>query len=108
MMKSRFILAVDVTEVEGQWDPKAPNQKAKIPFVKNKDGKIFQPCYSDLGEFKKFNSKNKNAKFRLLAVPYDELPKYLIKDSLGFVFNPAGFNLILTKEQLELMKKNYA
>ena len=108
MMKSRFILAVDVTEVEGQWDPKAPNQKAKIPFVKNKDGKIFQPCYSDLGDFKKFNSKNKNAKFRLLAVPYDELPKYLIKDSLGFVFNPAGFNLILTKEQLELMKKNYA
>lgn len=32
MMKSRFILAVDVTEVEGQWDPKAPNQKAKIPL----------------------------------------------------------------------------
>lgn len=108
MMKSRFILAVDITDVEGEWDPRAKDQKAKIPFVKNKDGNIFQPCYSDLGEFKKFNARNKNAKFRLLAVAYDDLPKYLIKDSKGFVFNPGGYNLVLTREQLELMKKNYA
>ena len=98
----------DVIEDVRFHNTETKSTKTTIPFVKNKDGKIFQPCYSDLGEFKKFNSKNKNAKFRLLAVPYDELPKYLIKDSLGFVFNPAGFNLILTKEQLELMKKNYA
>ena len=108
LMKSRFIVAVDVTDVEGEWNPKDRNQKVKIPFVKNKEGNIFQPCYSDLGEFKKFNARNKNAKFRLMAVPYEDLPKYLIRDSKGYVFNPAGFNLTLTREQLEQMKKNYA
>lgn len=108
LMKSRFIIAVDVTDVEGEWDPKDKNQKVKIPFVKNKDGSIFQPCYSDMGEFQKFNAKNKNNKYRIIAAPYDELQKYLIRDAKGFVFNPAGFNLVLTREQMEQMKKNYA
>ena len=43
-----------------------------------------------------------------MGVSYDDLPKYLIKDAKGFVFNPAGFNLTLTREQMEQMKKNYA
>ena len=52
LMKSRFIVAVDITDLEGEWNPKEGNQKVKIPFVKNKEGDIFQPCYSDMGEFK--------------------------------------------------------
>ncbi len=108
LMKSRFILALDITEIKGKWDPKDPSQKAKIPFVKDKAGNIFLPCYSDLGEFEKFNAKNKNVKFCLLSIPYEELPKYLLKESKGFVFNPAGFHLILTREAMENMKKNYA
>lgn len=107
-MKSRFILAVDVSEVKGKWDPKDKSQKAKIPFVKDQAGNVFLPCYSDLGEFEKFNAKNKNARICLLSIPYEELPKYLLKESKGFVFNPAGFHLILTREQMEQMKKIYA
>ncbi len=107
-MKSRFILAVDVSEVKGKWDPKDKSQKAKIPFVKDQAGNVFLPCYSDLGEFEKFNVKNKNAKLCLLSIPYEELPKYLIQESKGFLFNPAGFHLILTREQMEQMKKMYA
>ena len=108
LMRSRFIVAVDVSENGGNWKPGAKNQKVKIPFVKNKNGDIFQPCYTDFGEFQKFNAKNKGARLRLSAVTYDDLPKFMAGQSKGFVVNPSGFNLTLTKEQLELMKKNYS
>lgn len=108
LMRSRFIVTMDLTENGGDLKPGAKNQKVKIPYVKNKNGDIYQPCYTDFGEFQKFNAKNKDVKMRLSAVSYDDLPKYLVGQAKGFVFNPAGFNLILTKEQMELMKKNYS
>ena len=100
LMRSRFIVTMDLTENGGDLKPGAKNQKVKIPYVKNKNGDIYQPCYTDFGEFQKFNAKNKDAKMRLSAVSYDDLPKYLVGQAKGFVFNPAGFNLILTKEQM--------
>lgn len=107
LMRARFIVAVDVTDSPDA-KPGSPEEKIKVPYVKNKKGEVFQPCYTDFGEFQKFNARNKNAKMRLMAVTYDNLPKYLVGEAKGFVFNPAGFNLTLTKEQMELMKKNYA
>jgi hypothetical protein len=105
LMRSRFILVLDMEE---NGKPAEKNRKAKIPYVKNKKGEIFQPCYTDFGEFQKFNAKNRNMKLKLAAVAYDDLPRYLVGEAKGFVFNPAGFNLILTPEQMEQMKKNYA
>ena len=36
LMRSRFIMAVDLSEVKGEWNPADRNQKVKIPYVKNK------------------------------------------------------------------------
>ena len=108
LMCSRFIVTMDLTENCGDLKPEAKNRKVQIAYLKNKNRDIYQPCYTDFGEFQKFDAKNKDAKMQLSAVSYDDLPKYLVGQVKGFVFNPAGFNLILTKEQMDLMKKNYS
>ncbi len=111
LMKSRLILAVDISEVPGKWNPKDPSQKDKLPFVKDGAGNAFLPCFSELGEFEKFQAKhkeqNQGKRFCLLSVSYGDLPKYRLPQSKGFVLNPAGFHLILTPETLEQMRKNY-
>lgn len=108
LLHSRFIVSFDTTEIEGQWNPKDPSQKAKIPMVRTKEGKVYQPVYTDMEEFRRFNIKNKGMKLQLIAVPYDKLKLFLVKESEGFVFNPGGFNLILTSTQLDEMQKRYS
>lgn len=108
LLRSRFIITFDTTNIKGKWDPKDKSQKVKIPLIKSKDGKVFQPVYTDFSEFQKFNAKNKGMKLNLTAVPYDQLKNFLVKESLGFAFNPGGFNLVLTKEQMEQMQSRYA
>lgn len=108
LMRSRFIIVLDVEEDTKGGKTDGKNRKAKVPYVKTKNGDVFQPCYTDFGEFQKFNARNKNMKLKLAAVSYDDLPKYLVGPAKGFVFNPAGFNLILTREQMEQMKKSYS
>ena len=41
------------------------------------------------------------------VVGYDDLEKELAKNAEGYVFNPAGFNLILNRDQIGQMKKRY-
>ncbi len=107
LLSSNFIVTFDVSEIEGRWNPKDPNQKLKVPLVKTKSGKSYQPVYTDLGELQRFNAKNTGVRLEMTAVPYEKLTSFLVEQSEGFVFNPAGFNLILTRAQLEQMQKRY-
>ena len=44
---------------------------------------------------------------RLVPVAYQDLPRFLAKDSEGFALNPAGFNLSLTRAQMEQLNRMY-
>ncbi len=107
LLQAKLILTFDVSNIKGKWNPKDPSQKVKIPLVKTPNGKTYQPVYTEVGELQRFNAKNKGMKLEMMTVPYDKLASFLVKDSEGFVFNPAGFNLILSKEQLAQMQKRY-
>lgn len=110
LLTSRLIITFDVTAIKGKFIPGDPQQqkKVKIPLVRTKDNRSYQPIYTDFGEFRRFNSKNKQpVKLNLLPVTYDKLPGMLIRESRGFVFNPGGFNLVLEREQIEQMRKVY-
>ena len=72
--------------------------KVNIPYLKNKEGQILQPVFSDVMEFEKFA---KGKKLRLAKIPFDKLPEILINQAEAMVFNPMGFNLILNKEQFK-------
>lgn len=38
---------------------------------------------------------------------FEQLPGYMIKDVQGYVLNPESINLILKKEQMEILMKYY-
>lgn len=89
--------------------PTIPNpedpKKVAIPFLKNKDGHTLQPVCSDMIEIEKYqktiNKQNNPQRLRVMKVPFTKLPELLIKEAQAYVFNPFGFNLTLTKEQIE-------
>ena len=90
LKKSHFLVAMERDEE----NPK----KINIPYLKNKEGQILQPVFSDVMEFEKFA---KGKKLRLAKIPFDKLPEILINQAEAMVFNPMGFNLILNKEQFK-------
>ncbi len=77
-----------------------PNDEKKIniPFLKNKEGKILQPIFSDVMEFEKF-ARGKN--LRAAKIPFDKLVNVFMAQSEGMVLNPQGVNLVLLREQLK-------
>ena len=89
LTKAEFLVAMDT-------DPNDP-KKVNIPYLKNKEGEILQPAFTDVMEFEKFA---KGKKLRAAKVTFDKLPGLLMQQAKAFVINPMGFNLILNKEQL--------
>lgn len=108
MLHSDYIVTFDTSQVKGEWNPKDKTARVGVPMIKTKTGKAFQPVFTEVGEFRKFMAKNKDKrKMRLVKVPFDSLPRFLTKDAEGFILNPAGFNLILPKGQVERIQKLY-
>lgn len=107
LVKSSFILAIETAEEENSEEPVKVNLKnIKIPYIKNKEGDIYQPLYSDFSEFRKYTGPNA-AKLRMSNLSFSQLPQFLIKDSEGYVINPAGTNLVLTVEQIQRIVKTF-
>ena len=87
--KSEFLVAMAT-------DPEDPT-KVNIPYLKNKQGDILQPAFTDVMEFDKFA---RGKKLRAAKVPFAKLPGLIINQAKAFVINPMGFNLILDRVQL--------
>lgn len=100
LVKSRYLMPVDVQE-----EKDGPGN-IRMLYVQNKEGERFQPIFSDTGELMK-HYQNKEQKHRILQAEFAQLPNYMIKDVQGYVLNPEGINLILKKEQIELLLKYY-
>lgn len=90
LQKASYLMALEPS--------KEDEKKVNVPYLKNKDGKIFQPVFTDAMELEKFV---KGRKMRILKVPFKELKRLLIKDAEGYVINPQGFNLALSRIQLD-------
>ena len=106
LMRSRLIVSLDITDNNGPLVKDKKGQKVKVPVIRNKKGDVYQPCFTDLWEFQKFNN-GKSARFQLIPVNFADLPKHLIGESIGFVVNPAGYNLTLSKKQMETLQQKY-
>ena len=87
--RAEYLLALDVNPE----DPK----KVNIPYLKDKEGKILQPVFTDVMEFEKFA---RGKKLRLMKVPFQKLPELMMQQADTCVITPMGFNLILSREQL--------
>lgn len=63
-----------------------------IPALKGKDGQLYQPLFTDIQEFGKFNRQNQ---LRAMVVEADKIPNLLPAGSAGIVINPLGVNVQL-------------
>lgn len=90
LKKAEFLVAMERNEE----DP----SKVNIPYLKNKEGKILQPVFSDVLEYKKFA---KGKKLRIAKIPFAKLSDVMIPQAEFLVINPLGFNLLLNKDQLK-------
>ena len=70
----------------------------KIPLLKQQDGTSFQPIFTDVIEFQKFNREQK---FKSAVIKADKLLNILVPEAKGVVINPFGVNL-----QLPIKRKN--
>lgn len=75
-------------------------------IMQNQKGEKYQPIFSDSMEFAKF-CKDKKGVVRLLKMGIQDLDKALSNEIQGYALNPQGFNLIMGKEQLAVIIKNY-
>lgn len=72
-----------------------------IPVLNQKDGKVFQPVFTDIQEMKKFQLLSKGAKFQPKAVEVAKLSELLAPETEGVVVNPFGINLQLQMKRKE-------
>ena len=74
--------------------------------LKNNKNEIFQPVFTDLTEIVRMYPKAIQ-QFRAMNVPFAKLPAQVLKNSQGFVLNPAGFNLILNRDLLNMIAQRF-
>ena len=75
--RGKYIVAV---QKEGQ----------QIPILKEKDGQMYQPLFTDVQEFNKFN-KEKNLKAAIIE--FANLTKFLAPEAKGVIINPNAVNI---------------
>ena len=104
LVKSRYIIPIELSEGEGTLQEKLKNNQYKLPIIKLKDESIFQPAFTDTIEFEKFA---RGKKLSAIALPFDRLRSVLTKDAKGFMLNPNGFHITLPAELLENLPKRF-
>lgn len=85
--RGRYILAIQ-------------NDKG-LPVLKQKNGDTYQPIFTDIVEFRKFN---KEGNFRTAVIQAQKVPEILAPEVKGVVVNPFGVNLqipIVRKKESE-------
>lgn len=105
MVKSKYIVGIELNEGPESDDEKLKGRKYRLPILKNKQGEIFQPIFTDPLEFQKF-AKGK-AGLKAIAVPYAELAKLLVKDAKGYMLNPGGYHILMPRELLVGLSKRF-
>ena len=80
-MRGRYILGV--------------TEKNAVPILKQKDGRVLQPIFTDMQEFMKFQNVNRNEKMKTAVVEAAKLPELITKEAIGVTVNPFGVNLVL-------------
>ncbi len=105
LLKSRFIMPIELPEGPESDAEKIKARKFRLPIMKNnKTGEILQPVFTDTNELSRFG---KGKAYRALVINYDGLIKFLANEAKGYVLNPMGYHIMLSKELLQNLKKRY-
>ena len=75
----------------------AVREDGQVPILKQKDGSIYQPLFTDMLEFQKFA---RGEKMKMAVIPAAKIPGILVGEAKGVVINPFGVNV-----QLQVAKR---
>lgn len=75
----------------------AVREDGQVPILKQKDGSIYQPLFTDMLEFQKFA---RGEKMKMAVIPAVKIPEILVGEAKGVVINPFGVNV-----QLQVAKR---
>lgn len=70
----------------------AVTEEGQLPVLKQKDGAVYQPLFTDLLEFQKFS---RGQKMKTAVVPAAKIPEIMSAEAKGIVINPFGVNVQL-------------
>lgn len=75
----------------------AVREDGQVPILKQKDGSIYQPLFTDMLEFQKFA---RGEKMKMAVISAAKIPEILVGEAKGVVINPFGVNV-----QLQVAKR---
>ncbi len=113
LVKARYLVPIELLEGSETNEEKLKSNKYRFPILKNvkkeketgaEQETIVQPIFTDTIEFERFNREKK---FTALVLPFKNLNRFLVKDSKGFLLNPAGFQLNMPRELLTGLSKRF-
>jgi len=70
----------------------------EVPLMKMSDEQMYQPIFTDIVDFAKFNGKEE---FRPAVIEFENLKKVIVPQAVGIVINPLGVHVVVKKEQLQ-------
>ena len=85
-------------------------EQAGTLVMKQKNGQVFQPVFTDIQEYKKFLGMQKEKGIKSAVLPSEKIPGLLAPETAGVVVNPFGVNLQLQirREKQEVSKDGTA
>ena len=104
LMKAKYMMAVEIENGPGTLADKLKEHKYKLPILKDKNGNVHQPLFTDPLEFQKFT---KGKKMEAIQVPFAQLIRLLSPEAKGYMLNPAGFHILMPRELLETLPKRF-
>ena len=100
IVRSRFLVP---HELEGE-APLPDGSNIRIPCVKNKEGQMFQPIFTDGQEMLKFDREKK---LRASVIPFQSIQKFMGKEVKGIVINPTSLNIILMADKIPALIERF-
>lgn len=78
-------------------------EDGQIPLLKQKDGTVYQPVFTDMLEVQKFA---RGKKIKTAVIPAAKIPEILVENAKGVAVNPFGVNVQLRIEKKNMPKKS--
>ena len=76
-------------------------EDGQIPLLKQKDGRVYQPVFTDMLEVQRFS---RGQKIKTAVVTAGQIPGMLAENTKGVVINPFGVNVQLKIERQNMQK----
>lgn len=100
LVRSRVLTAVDI---QGE-RPLSDGSNIQFPCLKNQEGKVFHPVFTDINELAKFNTEGK---FHTEMIEFANIENILADNLEGVVINPQGMNLIILKSEIKALLERF-